>query len=364
MGQNFAGVAPAEGPGRARARRSSCGSPSGSTRTARSTPPTSARPACIDTYICKGKGEALTWSPRFTFHGFQYVEITGLESTADRGDGHRHRPLQRHAGRRPFECSDPMLNKLHSNIYWTQRANFIDIPTDCPQRDERLGWTGDAQVYIRDGVAELRRAVVLHQVAGGPDRRPARRRPVPDGRPGQGRRGRRRAGLGRRWRDLPVDDLPVYGDRRVLERQYPSMVKFIEFCRKRSTPDLLPPKQVPLLRRLAEHQRRHAEGCHLHGLSSPRARRLTSQAAEVLGKTEDAKKYRELYERINERLQQGVRRPRRPDQGGHAGRLRAGDRLRPGRGASEIAGGRPSTSSRTSRSAAGTSRPASSAPRT
>ena len=48
-----------------------------------------------------------------------------------------------------FECSDAMLNRLHSNIYWTQRSNFIDIPTDCPQRDERLGWTGDAQVYVR-----------------------------------------------------------------------------------------------------------------------------------------------------------------------------------------------------------------------
>src|SRR6185312_2283834 len=48
-----------------------------------------------------------------------------------------------------FDSSDPMLNKLARNIYWTQRANFIDIPTDCPQRDERLGWTGDAQVYVR-----------------------------------------------------------------------------------------------------------------------------------------------------------------------------------------------------------------------
>ena len=48
-----------------------------------------------------------------------------------------------------FTCSDPMLNQLHNNIYWTQRANFIDIPTDCPQRDERMGWTGDAQVYVR-----------------------------------------------------------------------------------------------------------------------------------------------------------------------------------------------------------------------
>ena len=48
-----------------------------------------------------------------------------------------------------FECSESMLNRLHQNIYWTQRANFIEVPTDCPQRDERLGWTGDAQVYIR-----------------------------------------------------------------------------------------------------------------------------------------------------------------------------------------------------------------------
>src|SRR5262249_56555415 len=48
-----------------------------------------------------------------------------------------------------FACPDRVLNRLHQNVYWTQRANFIDIPTDCPQRDERLGWTGDAQVYVR-----------------------------------------------------------------------------------------------------------------------------------------------------------------------------------------------------------------------
>ena len=72
-----------------------------------------------------------------------------------------------------------MLNQLHNNIYWTQRANFIDIPTDCPQRDERMGWTGDAQVYVRTATLEHRRAGLLHQVAGGPGRRPARRRPIP-----------------------------------------------------------------------------------------------------------------------------------------------------------------------------------------
>ena len=47
-----------------------------------------------------------------------------------------------------FECSDPMVNRLFKNVVWTQRANFIDLPTDCPQRDERFGWTGDAQAYV------------------------------------------------------------------------------------------------------------------------------------------------------------------------------------------------------------------------
>ena len=101
----------------------------------------------VDTYICKGSGVE-TWKPRFTFHGFQYVELTGLSSPPDEDTVtgialSSDTPL---AG--SFECSDPILNRLHKNILWTQYANFIDIPTDCPQRDERLGWTGDAQAYV------------------------------------------------------------------------------------------------------------------------------------------------------------------------------------------------------------------------
>ncbi|MEN1678995.1 MAG: family 78 glycoside hydrolase catalytic domain, partial [Planctomycetota bacterium] len=100
-----------------------------------------------DYYTCRG-GDEETWTPRHTFHGFQYVEVTGLDTEPDAGmiTGlalSSDTPL---AGE--FKCSSPMLNQLVSNILWTQRANFIDIPTDCPQRDERLGWTGDAQVYV------------------------------------------------------------------------------------------------------------------------------------------------------------------------------------------------------------------------
>ena len=100
-----------------------------------------------DTYIAKGAPEGETWTPRFTFHGFQYVEITGFdaEPPLDTVTGlvmHSDTPLA--SG---FECSDPVVNKVFQNAVWTQRANWIELPTDCPQRDERLGWTGDAQIY-------------------------------------------------------------------------------------------------------------------------------------------------------------------------------------------------------------------------
>ena len=106
------------------------------------------RARCTDTYILAGDGEEI-WQPQFTFHGFRYVEVTGYPGTpaADAVTGiavNSDVPL---VG--SFECSSPMVNQLYSNIVWTQRANFIEVPTDCPQRDERLGWMGDAQVFVR-----------------------------------------------------------------------------------------------------------------------------------------------------------------------------------------------------------------------
>ncbi len=164
-----------------------------------------ARRRVIDTYICKGGKEV--WQPRFTFHGFQYVEvtgypgqpgldaITGVELTSDTpvvGD---------------FSCSDATANTLYHNIRQTQRANFIDIPTDCPQRDERLGWMGDAQIYVRtatyntDVAAFFTKWLVDVQDAQLPNGG------FSDVSPRKVAPGRRHRGLGRRRRHLPVDDL-------------------------------------------------------------------------------------------------------------------------------------------------------------
>jgi len=250
---------------------------------------------CVDTYICRGGDEE--WSPRFTFHGYQYLEVTGLKTppTSNTVVGLALSSATPVVGR--FQCSDPMLNQLHSNAYWTQRANFIDIPTDCPQRDERLGWTGDAQVYIRtatlncdvqaffdkwlvdltDGQrADGQFPMVAPVKVAGDDGGPA-------------------------WAEAgvvcPWTIYQVYGDRRVLERQYPSMVKYVDFLVKRSKPDLLPPDKY------------HCFGDWLSiGADTPKdviysayfalAARLTAQAAEVLGKPDDAARFKEIYEKV------------------------------------------------------------------
>ena len=111
--------------------------------------------AATDDYTLRG-GEPETWQPRFTFHGFRYVEVSGWPGTLQPGDLRAivvHSDMERTGW---FECSDPLLNRLHDNVVWSMRGNFLDIPTDCPQRDERLGWTGDIQVF--SPTASLRRA--------------------------------------------------------------------------------------------------------------------------------------------------------------------------------------------------------------
>ncbi len=105
-----------------------------------------------DTYILKGDPNGEVWTPEFTYHGFQYVEVCGLKEKPDTGTITGLVLGSDTPVNGSFECSNTMVNKLYSNIVWTQRSNFMDIPTDCPQRDERLGWTGDAQIYISSAV--------------------------------------------------------------------------------------------------------------------------------------------------------------------------------------------------------------------
>ncbi|MBI4603528.1 MAG: glycoside hydrolase family 78 protein [Planctomycetes bacterium] len=300
LGQNFAGVA------RLRVRGAASGqeitlrhaevlNPDGTIYT------TNLRSArATDRYIAAGRGEE-TWEPRFTFHGFRYVEVSGYPGRPGE-DAVAGIPLSSTtpaAG--SFRCSNPMLDKLFSNISWTQRMNFIDVPTDCPQRDERLGWTGDAQIYIRAAcmiadtqafytkwLADLADA----QRADGsfPMVAPLKSKGVSgDGGPA--------------WADAgvicPWTVYDVYGDRRVLERHYEGMRRYVEFTRKRCNPELLPPDKF------------HCFGDWLNiGDNTPtdvifmayfaHSAALVARAAEALGKPGDAQEMRGLFERVRE----------------------------------------------------------------
>ena len=155
-------------------------------------------------YTLRGGGEEV-YEPHFTFQGFRYVAVAGYPGTPtlDAITG-----IVIHSDMTPtgtFETSNPLLNQLQHNIVWGQKGNFLDVPTDCPQRDERLGWTGDAQVFAR--TAAFNRDVAGFFTKWLQDLADAQ---APDGAfpavaPGRGRRLDR---LGRRQRHRAMDRLP------------------------------------------------------------------------------------------------------------------------------------------------------------
>jgi alpha-L-rhamnosidase len=246
-----------------------------------------------DTYICKGKGTEI-WQPRFTFHGFQYIEVTGLKSkpSKDTVIGVALSSDTPVVG--DFTCSDPMLNQLHNNIYWTQRANFIDIPTDCPQRDERMGWTGDAQVYVHTATLNTdveafftKWLVDLDDGQRADGQYPCVAPCVVAGNDG-----------GPAWADAgvicPWTIYEVYGDRRVLERHYDAMKRFIEFCRQRSTPDLLPPANYHCFGDWLSIRADTPKDV-IYTAYLAHCARLTGRAAAVLGKASEAEAFEKLF---------------------------------------------------------------------
>ncbi|HKA58659.1 MAG TPA: family 78 glycoside hydrolase catalytic domain, partial [Gemmatimonadales bacterium] len=181
--------------------------------------------------------------PHFTFHGFRYVGVTGLPTRADTATITGIVVASDLPQTGSFETSDSLLNRLQQNIVWGQRSNFLDVPTDCPQRDERLGWTGDAQVFAPTAAFNMDVAGFfakwLGDVAADQDRSGSIPWVIPDVLGADSSSGSGTAG----WSDaaviVPWTMYVAYGDRRLLERQYPSMRAWVEFERRRAGADFL-----------------------------------------------------------------------------------------------------------------------------
>jgi alpha-L-rhamnosidase len=195
-----------------------------------------------DRYTLKGEGNEV-YEPHFTFHGFRYVAVAGLSETPDTATITGIAVSSDLAQTGLLVTSDSLLNRLQQNILWGQRSNFLDVPTDCPQRDERLGWTGDAQVFARTAAFNMDVAGFfakwLADLAADQDSSGSVPWVIPNPLGGDSARFAGTAG----WADaaviIPWTMYLIYGDRRLLERQYASMRAWVEYARRRAGPDLV-----------------------------------------------------------------------------------------------------------------------------
>jgi alpha-L-rhamnosidase len=258
-------------------------------------------------YTLKGEGLE-TCEPHFTFQGFRYVAVEGYPGTLtlDSLSGVVIHSDMRRTGE--FATSSSLLNQLQHNIIWGQKGNFLDVPTDCPQRDERLGWTGDAQVFSRTAAFNMDVAGFytkwLKDVAADQMESGSVPYVIPDvlsreGKPSAGSAG---------WADvaviIPWTMYLTYGDKRVLEEQYESMGKWIEYMRRRAGDDYIWDGDFHFGDWLAFATTRPdypgattgkdliATAFYAHSTE------LMQRIAVVLGREGDAARYRELFAKI------------------------------------------------------------------
>lgn len=254
---------------------------------------------CTDVYILKG-GHPEVYDPHFTFHGFRYVKIEGLTSppALDQITG-----IVIHSDMRPtgsFSCSDTLINQLQHNIQWGQKGNFLDVPTDCPQRDERLGWTGDAQLFSMTAAFNFDVAPFYTKWLGDftADQLPEGKVPVviPDALDG--------FGGSSVWSDacviIPWNLWLAYGDQRILETQYPCMKKWVDFMAGRAGAKNLWLGDWHYGDWLAFEQGGITENDLIATAYYYNSTRLLGKIAAIIGKKEDAEKYGKLANDIKD----------------------------------------------------------------
>jgi alpha-L-rhamnosidase len=249
-----------------------------------------------DSYILKGDGPEV-FEPHFTYHGFRYVELTGYpgEPAWDTITGcvvHSDLPVTGN-----FECSNPLVNQLWRNVLWSQRGNFLSVPTDCPQRDERLGWMGDAQLFAHTACLNMDAAAFFtkwmidvedaQSPAGGFSDVAPRLVVSKDGAPAWGD-----AGI-----IVPWTIYQVYGDRQIIERHYEAMSRWMAYIHE-ANPHLLRTKRLNLnFGDWVAFDRRTSKELIATAYWAYDAL-LMSAMAQAIDRTQDAARYGQLFEGI------------------------------------------------------------------
>ncbi len=261
-------------------------------------------------YILKGEGEEV-FEPRFTYHGFRYVEITGFPGTPSLDSIEGQVVYSAVTPRGSFLCSHPLINQIHQNVLWGQLSNLMSVPTDCPQRDERMGWMGDAQLTAEEAVYNFDMAGFYTKWIQDIQDAQKETGSVPDVVPTY-------------WTNYPADPawgtacivIPwtvylYYDDRQILERYYPMMKAYLEFLNSMAKDHVLsfgkygdwcPPWHV---NSVETPQDLVSQWYYYHDTS------LLSQIASILAKTEDAETFKTqaalIKEAFNQKFLKGER---------------------------------------------------------
>ena len=260
-----------------------------------------------DIYISDGK--PFVWEPIFTYHGFRYLELSGLpegfELRPENVEGLALRTAAAMAG--TFECSEPLINKLQSNIQWGQRSNFFSTPTDCPQRDERMGFTGDAQVFMPTALYNMNLNAFFVKWMTDVDDAQGEDGIYPYFAPNLPKYLYATPG----WSDCgviaPWETYLFYGDKKILRRNYAGMVKWVMHQKNQSKDliapnrgigDWLQPNPNPKKRK---HGKRYAPDTPDDLIGTAyfvRTADILAKTASVLGKTEDSKTFAKLADDV------------------------------------------------------------------
>lgn len=246
-----------------------------------------------DVYILKGQGEEI-YEPHFTFHGFRYVEVTGFPGAPK---FHAITGMVAYSSMDEtgyFECSHPMVNQLQSNILWSQRGNFLSVPTDCPQRNERMGWTGDAQIFVRTACFNMETINFYHKWM-----RDVADAQLPSGAftdvaPQVKGMGAGHAAWGDAGVIVPWTIYLCYGDKGIIEEHYDSMTRWIEYLKVNSKKLIRPNEGYGDWLNVDDETPRDVMGTAYFAYVT----NLVSKMAAVIGRKQDETKYKKLFKNI------------------------------------------------------------------